>query len=231
MKLVLFDIDGTLLLIPGAGRKAFSRAFQTVYGVDDDLAQIQFAGATDFDVLDRLIVSHGLTDTAVQRKKFMELLPTELTAAAQTVIPQVYPGVREILSELHAQPETFALGLVTGNIESCARIKLLHAGLSEFFVQNDFAGGFGCDHAHRSEIAATALRRLCVRYPHGFSQVYLVGDTPSDIEAAHAIGARSVAVATGGKYSFADLQMREPHCCVSTLEDTRQVLNFLEATP
>lgn len=191
---VLLDIDGTLLHVRGAGRASFVRALAAVFGWDDDIAYINFAGATDLDVLDRIVRRHGHAATAEEVDRFFDRLAVELRETIRGVEPTVYPGVRELLHRLSADPRAI-VGLVTGNTGRCARIKLEAAGLHGHFV----LGAYGHEHGDRKAIAALALERA---RRHGGGRgpgaVWLVGDTPADIAAAHAIGARCLAVATGG---------------------------------
>lgn len=192
--LVFFDIDGTLLRLPGAGRRAFQRSLKDVFGWDDDIAYINFYGATDLDVLDRIVRRHHGVNTPERTQAFFTRLEETLREEAEAVDPIVYPGVRELLSALSARDDVLT-GIVTGNIETCATLKLSAAGLRDRFM----LGAFGHEHADRIEIARLALQRALAMYPEGQQPetVALIGDTGSDIAAAKAIGARAVAVATG----------------------------------
>lgn len=212
--LALLDIDGTLLDTRGAGRAAFARTVRAVFGWADDLSWVSFAGATDLDVLRRIGERHGRSFDAEETDRFFERLAFELEAALQAAPPAVFPGVRELLAALSAFPEAL-LGLVTGNTEACARIKLRHAGLHGHFM----LGAFGHEHGDRVEIARLALRRA-ERHARGgrLDPVVLIGDTPSDIAAARAIGARAVAVATGA-YGAAALRAAGADLVVETLAD------------
>ena len=192
--LVLFDIDGTLLVPHGAGRRSFIRAIEAVFGWRDDIEYISFAGATDILVLRQIFAHHGQTLTDEDLRRFFEHLPLELERSMAETKPEACPGVHVLIETLAGDPGT-RLGLVTGNIEACARIKLQGIGLHSAFP----FGAFGEDEPHRSVLAALALRRADAFLPPGgrWSRVYLVGDAPSDVEAAKHIGAVSVAVATG----------------------------------
>lgn len=218
--LVLFDIDGTLLDTHGAGRLSFVRTLEAVFGWRDDIDYIRFAGATDLDVLARIAARRGQALEPAQIERFFAHLPRELEATTQGDEPTIYPGVRELLHELSRNPRAL-LGLVTGNIESCARIKLARCNLHDHFV----LGAFGHEHADRNEIARLARRRAADALGPGrrFRATFLVGDTPSDIAAAHAIGAAAVAVATGS-YARERLQAAGAEAVWENLGDTRAVL-------
>lgn len=189
-----FDIDGTLLDLHGAGRRAFSLALKEAFGWKDEIAYIKFAGATDLDVLDQIFKRNQRTLTREDVELFFSILPAKLRETSAEIEATIYPGVMDLVVNLSARPDV-TIGLVTGNIESCARIKLEKAGLHGHFQ----LGAFGHEHGDRREIARLALERATSSLPSGrsFSRVFLVGDTPSDITAAHHIGAISIAVATG----------------------------------
>ncbi len=192
--LVLFDIDGTLLEVRGAGRRAFSRAIDHCFGWKNELKNIRFAGATDLDLFHKIAAEHGHEPTPDDERKFCNQLAYELKIAIgeDGISRTVYPGVPELLEKLSGDPRCL-LGLVTGNVESCAWIKLQNVNLHEHFV----LGAFGHEHADRIEIARLALRRAEDRAGRRFEKLFLIGDTPNDIRAARAIGATAIAVATG----------------------------------
>jgi len=192
--LILFDIDGTLLDMKGAGRRSFIRALKRVFGIDDDIAYISFAGATDLDVFRRIAERLEISPTPEQTRAFFEALPEELNRTVREETPVCFPGVKILLETLTAMEDRALLGIVTGNIEPCARIKLRHFDLHHHFV----LGAFGCEHADRNELARRAFARARERAPGiAFDPVSLIGDTPSDVEAARILGATAIAVATG----------------------------------
>ena len=220
---VLFDIDGTLLDMRGAGRKSFVRALKSVFGWDDDIRYINFAGNTDLNVLQQVMEAHGRALTDNDRRRFFERMPVDLAQTAGEAQLILYPGVRELLEKLSADPRV-VLGLVTGNVEACARIKLWQFDLHEHFV----LGAFGDDHADRVEIARLAMRRVRDSLKPGqeIGALFLIGDTPFDIAAAKSIHAKSIAVATG-KFTVDALEKAGADHVLTDLSDTEQVSQLL----
>ena len=220
---VLFDIDGTLLDFRGAGRTSFIQALDKVFGWRDDIAYIEFHGNTDLNVLRNIFARHSTELTPEKQRQFFAALAVELDLLATGAIVTRHPGIAELLQAL-ANDERVMLGIVTGNIESTAHIKLRHAGLQHHFAH----GGYADEHADRDDIARLALARLRAALPPGadFSTVWLVGDTPFDIAAARAIGARCLAVATG-RSTVAELRASGADQALSNLADTSAVLKLL----
>ncbi len=222
---ILFDIDGTLLDLKGAGRRAFVRSIQAVFGWPDDIRYVSFAGNTDLNVLAQVMAAHGRELVETDALRFFRHLPGEMDRALAEPGGDriIYPGVRDLLERLAALPEV-VLALVTGNIEACARLKLREFNLHNHFV----LGAFGNEHADRGRIAGLALDRALAALPRGRSvrARYLVGDTPFDIAAARSIGAVSIAVATGS-FSIAQLHAAGADHVLPDLGDTGQVLRLL----
>ena len=220
--IVLLDIDGTLLDVRGAGRRSFVRALEAAFGFRDDIAYINFSGATDLDVLRQILARHGRAEEPADVERFFAELARALESelAGQAVEP--YPGVRALLEALSGDARA-VVGLVTGNVESCARLKLRAAGLDGHFL----LGAFGHEHAERAEIARLALARA--RAHAGAARiggVFLIGDTPADIAAARAIGAGAIAVATG-RHTVADLERAGADTALEGLADLPRVLGLL----
>lgn len=211
---VLFDIDGTLLDFHQAGKRAFSLALAEQFGWVDDLSYIQFAGATDLDVIRRICAHHDHPCSPAIEAAFFETLPRHLTRTAASSHVTVFPGVRSLLTELERDAGS-AVGLVTGNIEACARIKLKQAGLEGSFT----VGAFGHEHADRVSITRLALDRVRAHahLPHD-CRAFLIGDTPADMHAAAVIGLGGIGVATG-HYSVGDLQEAGASLAVENLSD------------
>ncbi|MCC7300610.1 MAG: HAD family hydrolase [Verrucomicrobia bacterium] len=215
--LVLFDIDGTLLHAPGAGRAAFATAFKEAFGWEQSVEHVNFYGATDLNVFRGICVERGVESTPDMERAFFERLAPALETRLAACPPVLFPNVGNILREVSRD---WKLGLVTGNIEATAWAKLRYAGIDQYFS----FGGFGCTHADRAEIARQALKISGVEHP---KKVFLIGDTPSDINAAKINGFTAIAVATGG-FDFQALEKAGADFVLRDLTDTERLLSILE---
>jgi phosphoglycolate phosphatase len=224
--LVLFDIDGTLLLSGGAGVRAMTRAFAHLFGVEDAFDGIPIAGFTDSFLLSRALERAVLPDTADAHQSFrtiyLDMLPEEIAKPGRGrtgLMPGVQPLVDHIAGANDLHP-----ALLTGNYERAAQIKLAHFGLGEYFSW----GAFGEDSPDRTELARLALARAEARaIPRAArDNVVVIGDTPHDVACAKAIGARAIAVATGG-YSIEQLQESGADEAFADLSDTAALLRLL----
>jgi len=214
IRLVLFDIDGTLIQTGGAGVQAFGRAFATEFNIPNGTERLKFSGRTDTGLARELFRQHQIEPTAENLRLFFEGYVFWLDFLLTQTRGCVLPGVWEFISQLHALPEPPMLGLLTGNIRLGAEIKLRHYELWEVFQ----TGAFGDDHEDRNQIAALAKERgsrLLNNDLHG-QQILVVGDTPRDIECARSIGARALVVATGGA-SLEELETHQPDWLVKDL--------------
>lgn len=212
----LFDIDGTLMLSGGAGMRALRRAFAGRHGVEDATVGVHPDGKTDPLIVTEMFRLHlGREPEAAEIPlviaDYERLLAAELRAATGAA---VLPGVRALLAELEARDEP--LGLCTGNSATGARIKLEHVGLWRCFP----CGGFGSDHHERAQVASVAIARARAVFHRDFApdEVLVIGDTPRDIAAARAVGARAAAVATG-PHSYAALAEHHPDLLFANLEE------------
>lgn len=218
-KLVLFDIDGTLLSTDGVAGGAFEAALIEVFGTAGPIDAISFAGKTDPQIAHELMAGAGLPRAEVESRlpevwaAYLERLGPALAATPT----RVYPGVESCLGRIEAQPDELVMGLLTGNIEGGARHKLDAAGIG---FDRFRVGVFGSDAEDRMELPAIAARRaeelLSARYRG--AEVVIVGDTPADIACGAAFGARTVALATG-TYSFDELQACDPDHLFDSLAD------------
>ncbi len=196
--LYLFDIDGTLIGGDGSGRRAFERACHDCMGVAGALDHLRLDGMTDPLILERVFRHHhDRAPTQAETRAILDAYVRHLEAEVAAGLYQVKPAVDETLSLLERAGAT--IGLATGNIEAGARIKLRRGDLWRRFP----FGGFGDDAPAtadgRTELVRTAILRGQARAGRSFARddIFVIGDTPKDIVAAHAAGARAGAVATG----------------------------------
>ncbi len=187
---ILFDIDGTLMYAKGLGRPAFLQAFEVAYGqtyptFDQD---VSFVGATDTGVIRQMAKHLGITSTPAREEHFYIELASRLGPRLAQGPLQIYPGVPELLQALDNRG--ILMGTVTGNIRATAWSKLIHSQLAPHFS----FGGYSTDAENRNDIAQIAMQRAAAL---GSQAKLLIGDTPKDIEAAHANGLPALAVCTG----------------------------------
>jgi phosphoglycolate phosphatase-like HAD superfamily hydrolase len=201
---ILFDIDGTLINTGGAGAASWRRAFDELYGIPADIGKFTDVGMTDPEVGRQTF--EAVLKRKPERKEFTRLLERRLHYLHETVAEskdyRVLPGVEELLPKLIA--DGYLLGIVTGNVEAAAHIKLHRARLNRFFS----FGGYGSDSTDRGELTRIALERAALVYgePVAAEQAIVVGDTPHDVEGAHAAGIACVGVAS---HKFTVEQLRE----------------------
>jgi phosphoglycolate phosphatase-like HAD superfamily hydrolase len=216
VRLVLFDIDGTLIRTGGAGMQAFAKVFHTEFNAADGFERLKFAGRTDFSLVREFFSFHQIPPTPQNFERFFDRYVFWLDHILHQSKAALCPGVGEFIGGLQALPQPPLLGLLTGNIRLGAEIKLRHLNLWEVFQ----TGAFGDDHEDRGQIAAIARQRgsRILQTDLAGSQVLVIGDTPFDIRCGRAIGARCLAVATGG-HSLPELELDQPDWAV---EDLRQ---------
>lgn len=225
MHVILFDIDGTLLNSGGAGQAAMEAAIAEMFGPLRAIEGISFAGRTDRGIIDDIFRYHGLPLHAEIRVQFLKTYLRHLPAELDRHPGLILPGVTEVLAHLHARSDV-TLGLLTGNVLEGARRKLTHFGLHEYF---DFAiGAFGDSHVCRDDVARRAweIVRKIPRFADSLEprQIWVVGDTPADIQCARAIGARSLAVATG-VYNRSQLVAESPDMIVDQFLDAGELID------
>jgi phosphoglycolate phosphatase len=202
MRLILFDIDGTLLSSDGAGRRAIHRALIEEMGTAGPIDTYRFDGKTDRQIVRELLKMAGHPECESEDRinavcdRYVGLLTAELAKPTQTT--RLYPGISELLAALepHEAEGRALVGLLTGNVQHGAALKLRSAGLdpARFTV-----GAFGSDSHRRSDLPAVAAKRAAERTGRRFrgGDIVIVGDTPDDVACAQPMGARTVAVATG----------------------------------
>jgi phosphoglycolate phosphatase len=226
MKLVLFDIDGTILAGGGAGKRAVTRALVEVFGTAGPTDH-RFDGKTDPQIVRELMRLEGHGDPHIDERmprlleRYLDYLHDELERPPHA---RLLPGIRELLDALEPRPDV-VLGLLTGNLATGARAKLAAVGLDPDRFR---VGAYGSDHELRGELPALAQRRardhLGVDIPG--RDVVVIGDTPNDLECGRAIGARAIGVATG-HYTVEQLLAHAPAAVFADLSDTAAVVDVI----
>ena len=227
MKLVLFDIDGTILLTDGAGRRAIQRALREVFGSAGP-EHHRFDGKTDPQIVREMMRIDGHPDTHIDERmprlleRYVEYLNEELASNPAAV--RVMPGIYELLERLEGRDDVI-LGLLTGNLAGGARAKLCAAGIEPHRFR---VGAYGSDHELRGELPGVAQRRA--RAECGVDipgrDVIVIGDTPADVACGRSIGARAIGVATG-HYSVDDLRHHGAAAVFADLSDTTAVVDAI----
>ena len=214
-KLVLFDIDGTLVRTGRAGVKAFAKAFYTEFGIAEGTEKLKFAGRTDMSLIREFF---GISGIEATRQNFDRFIAAYLGHLQETIVSsagEVCPGILEFMRNLRTLPEPPAIGLLTGNLRRGAEIKL-----GRFDLWREFPfGGFADDHEERDCIAMVAKRRGVEHLKRELQdhEVIVIGDTPLDIRCARAIKARVIAVATGG-HTVDELKAHNPDWLLETFD-------------
>jgi phosphoglycolate phosphatase-like HAD superfamily hydrolase len=222
MPVLLFDIDGTLLRSGRSGKAAMDAALRNAFGVAHINDVVPFSGRTDRAISRDLLAAHNLPVTLENERRltatYLELLPQALAEGAG----HICPGVEAILEETR-KASGVLLGLLTGNVREGARRKLGHFGLWDYFPAG---GGFGDDHYERDDVARSAMLELAKhhRREHHGDEIWVIGDTPLDVSCAKAIGARSVAVATGW-HSLDELAACKPDAVFSDLTEAGDLVS------
>jgi phosphoglycolate phosphatase len=226
MHLILFDIDGTLIRINRAGRTVLAAALETVFGTAGPIETYSMAGKTDALMIHDLLGAAGFSRPQIEKQ--IEAVYEEMAWHAPATFSRFdmrpCAGVPELLATLQPRADVL-LGLLTGNNRHTAPLKLSAAGIDPALFP---VGAFGCDHRDRIRLTALAVARAQELIGDAITpeQTIVVGDTTADIICARDIGARAVAVATGG-YSEATLASYHPDVLLNDLRDTGHVLSIL----
>lgn len=227
MRLVLFDIDGTLLNSGGVGRASMQRALSEVFGSPGS-PSYRYDGKTDKQIVRDVMRLEGHSDEHID-SQMVTLIDRYLDGLKQGIESRKFDvrpleGVVEILDALEARDDV-VLGLLTGNVEKGARAKLAAAGINPDRFQ---VNAFGSDHEHRPKLPAIAQQRAGVHLGREVAgeKVIVIGDTPADIECGRELGARAIGVASG-HYSVADLEKHDPYAVFLSLKDTKKVLKTI----
>jgi phosphoglycolate phosphatase len=214
IELVLFDIDGTLVRTGGAGIEAFRMAFEAEFQAADGFEKLKFAGRTDTGLVREFFEYHKIPLTPENTERFFEHYVFLLDHILSQGAPHACPGVLGFIADLIELPEPPMIGLLTGNIRLGAEIKLRHTGLWEIFEM----GAFADDNEDRNLIAAAARdrgSRLLGKELRG-EEILVIGDTPHDIRCGRFIGAKVLAVGTGGA-TMEELKAHQPDWAVENL--------------
>ena len=222
-RLLLFDIDGTLIQSGGAGIFALQRALTERFAIQDDLGDIEIAGMTDSGIVANILSKHQIPSTPENVAAFLDSYVHFLSLELPERLGQLLPGVLELLEKLKARPHV-VLALLTGNVSRGAKLKLEHYGVWHFF---EF-GAFADDHHDRNELGPFARARAREKHGHEFAaaQIDVIGDTPRDIACGKAIDARTIAIATG-TWSRAELSADDPDFLFDDLANVDEVIRTL----
>ena len=219
-KLVLFDIDGTLVKSSNGHRAAFSAAFKEVYGIETGIDVIQYSGMTDQQIIIETLKTKGLNEEEIKSK--IDLCMEKMVDAFSKMIDDdaiiILPGVKELLEKL--KNNNILTGLVTGNLEPIARGKMKKLGLDHYFK----VGGFGNEHINRTELVKIAIKKVQDNFDFVVSDnVYLFGDAPQDMKAGSEAGIIPIGITTG-IYSKEQLENAGASLVLNDLANTEEIL-------
>jgi phosphoglycolate phosphatase len=229
MKLVLFDIDGTVLLCDGAGNRAVRRALAEVYGTSGP-REHAFGGKTDRQIVRELLRRDGHADDHIDihmgqaLSRYLEILAEELGSPGHRV--RILPGVIPLLDALEARSDVI-VGLLTGNLLEGARAKLAAVGIDHARFE---VGAYGSDHEMRAQLPSIARQRAHDSRGHYVDgeDIVIIGDTPADVHCGQSLGVRAIAVATG-HYSTAELSASGAFRAFDDLSDTGSIIDAIFA--
>ncbi len=225
MKILLWDIDGTLIRSGRAGHRAMNAAALAVFGLQEAFADFDFGGRTDPWVLDLLCQRYGLDAPPARVDDFYAVYLEHLRRELHNPLAHTCPGIREAIAAFHTSPEVNQ-GLLTGNIVAGARVKLEHFDLWHYFA----FGAFADDAGERNRLGPIALERARHHLRlNGLqpSDLIIIGDTPHDIACARAAGAHAVATATGG-FTHDELAKHQPDLLVRDFTDPEPLRKFIQ---
>lgn len=229
MRLLLFDVDGTLVWAHGAGRIALTKAMAAVYGTPPPYEEYDARGKTDPRIVFDIMRAAGVPDDVICARlaSCFEAYVRHLDLLIDNGHPvQAMPGIPELVRALSSRSDS-VVGLLTGNIERGAHAKLRPTGLLPHFR----VGAYGSDDADRRRLPAIARERARTLTGHDFpfGQIVIIGDTPLDVDCARACGARSVAVATG-QHTYEELASCAPDVLFADFSDVDAALLALAPT-
>jgi phosphoglycolate phosphatase len=220
--LTLFDIDGTLVRGARCHYMAFVHAVSKFYGMEEDISGINYAGKTDPQILREVLEMGKIPEKTIEEnfQSCLDYMTDYYLANVHQENVMALNGVKELLGEL--QKDEVLLGLTTGNLELIAHAKLNKAGIDNYFS----FGGFGSDSPKRPCLVKKALERARELYGYRGDQVFVIGDTPRDVEAARPFNLRTIAVATG-RYSSQELEKTGADYVLESLENVNQVMRII----
>lgn len=227
-RLVLFDIDGTILSTQGVGRRALARAVSEAFEIAIDCDHMDLSGKTDPQICREMLTDSGYLEDVNAEKLvkafeiYLPILKTEIELCKEFALLE---GIHELIDALNKTGDAY-LALLTGNIEPGARIKLEPFNLNQCFA----TGAYGSDSANRMELPAIASQRAAKHFARAFEpkEIVVIGDSIRDVTCAKGFGAKALAVSTG-KTSVAELQAKDPDFLFSSLEDTNSVVEAIFA--
>ena len=224
MKLLLFDIDGTLVRTAGIGRDSMEEAFEQVFGPENGLKGIEMMGRTDPSILKEVLENHNLEWSLAKELEFKEIYFNLLEKNIDLPKPgkRLCPGILELLTQLNERAD-IALGLLTGNWRYGSYLKLKHFHIDDFFS----IGAFSDDSEDRNQLVPFAVNRFEKEYGQSLSSkdIFVIGDTPKDIACAKPHNAHSVAVATGF-HDMETLKAAKPDFLFENFEETEKVVQI-----
>lgn len=220
-KLILFDIDETLIDSGRAGTRALHNSFRELFGIEDAFKDIKMAGMTDIQIMKEALSLYGLSDGNGRVNNVINRYLSNLRKEIENPCKKVKPGVFEILDDLVSK--SVPLGLLTGNLETGANIKLASFGLQKYFP----AGAFGSDDEDRDKLLPIAVRKFAdLGVNAALERCVVIGDTPKDVRCAKVHNAFCISTATG-PYSIEALKDAGADLVVETLEEKEACLNFI----
>lgn len=220
MKLILFDIDGTLLTTDGVGRAALRAAGADVFAIDEDLEGVVVSGNTDVAIVHEILNKHGIPGSEINVNRYLGAYLAHLRQRLAQQPGHILPGVVNLLDA--CMQDSCVAGLLTGNLRRGAQMKLgAHRLWDRFRV-----GAFADDNRDRNMLGPIAKKRAEVQFQATFDELFVIGDTPRDIACGEAADATVIGVATG-RYSRENLAAHHPDYLFDDLGGTTQVLAAL----
>jgi len=228
LKLLLFDIDGTLLMSGGAGRTSMNRAFAHVYGFENGFQNVSMMGRTDPLIVKEVLKKHTIPWESNRIRTFQQVYYQYLEQELAAPVPEKFlcPGIADLLEILSADTE-MVLGILTGNWERGAYLKLRHFQIEHYFK----LGAYADDAAERVKLVPVALKKFEILYGQLIPShdVYVIGDTPLDIMAARPHKAQTVGVATG-YHNIESIQQENPDIVFENFKDVEKVAQYFRTS-